>query len=196
MVNPVVWGPPLWQTLFACAWHCCQDNAVALKTMVLDCLPMLLPCELCRNHWIVTNKEATRILGKQPSSGDLMFKWLYHFKNEVIKLNRQRPYVSLDDITERFCFHGGIVDDVALGDVLVLMAITAEKLSRDTIFIEFCKHLFVLLPLPADSELLKRLQVMKKPIVCHTVRAARAARVERGLSKLSEKHYRTVADDG
>ena len=45
------------------------------------------------------------------------------------------------------------MDDVALGDVLVLMAITAEKLSRDAIFIEFCKHLFVLLPLPADSEL-------------------------------------------
>lgn len=163
--------------------------------MVMDCVPMLLPCEQCRNHWVETNKMATTMLGRTPTTGDLMFRWLYHLKNAVYKTTRRISYVTLDDVTERHCFHGGIVDDVALGDVLVLMAITAEKLSREAMFIELCKHMFRLLPLPNDSELVKRLKTIKKPIVVHTVRAARAARVERGLSKLSEKHYRTVADE-
>ena len=78
----------------------------------------------------------------------------------------------------------------------VLVALSARTLQRDGIFAGFCNDLAVLLPLPPDSELLTRLGKMEaRSIVLSAVRAAKAARIERGLPRLTEKHYRTIADE-
>lgn len=196
MVKPTLWGPSLWQTMFACAWTCSGKHVTHLLNLVLRQIPLLLPCEKCRLHFIETSRTATRRAGGEPCTSEDVFRWLYFLKDEVNKLNRQRTPVTLDDVTERHCFHGGIVDDVALGDALVLVALNAHKMERDAIFVDMCQNLARLLPLPSDSELIQKLKcIQEKPIVPATVRAAKAARVERGLSVLTLPHYRTIADE-
>ena len=126
-----------------------------------------------------------------------MFSWLYYLKDEVNKRGvvPPRPSITFHELTERYVFHGAVVDDVELGDVLVLFAIGATVLKKEPLFVELCDLLVSLLPLPHDSELVRHLVcVDERSVVAHTVRAARAARIERGLTPLTAAHYKALVD--
>lgn len=193
-MNPVVWGPALWQALLSCAWHAIgRDDAVGsvLRTLLLDHLPFLLPCEKCRNHFAKKlGRVNTRAKG-EPCTGERALTWLWYLKDEV---NRSlgRTSVPLHDVRTRLDFHKAPVDDVALADALVLVARAAHANRRDDLFVDFARTLTALLPLPSDSELRGHLGAMQRPVVTNAVRAARAARIERGLPVLALPHYRTV----
>ena len=187
MYPPTLWGPPLWQALFSCAWHC--TDVAALRTLLLVQIPLLLPCAKCRDHFASKRGLVTRRAKGEPQTGEGFFKWLYYLKDEVNKTLGRRS-LTLDEVTERYAFHHGAVDDVALGDALVLVAMGAKDTKRDDLFVECCHTLGALLPLPDDSQLRRALHAMQKPVVPNAVRAAKAARVERGLGVLTQTHYR------
>lgn len=193
MTNPHLWGPPLWQCLFACAWH--GADFEALRELLFVQLPLLLPCEKCRHHLVANRPAATRKAGGEPRTSAQAFRWLWFLKDEVNRSLRPRqPSIDLDDLRARYSLHGGVVDDVALGDALVLVALDARRRDLDDDFVRFCTaSLAVLLPLPADAELLLALRAMQRPIVANAVRCAKASRVERGLPPLPEAHYRRIA---
>jgi hypothetical protein len=187
MYPPTLWGPALWQTLFACAWHC--TDVAAVRRLLFEQIPFLLPCAKCRDHFASKRAMVTRKIKGEPQTAEALFKWLYHLKDEVNKTLR-RPSLTLDEVTERYAFHGGAVDDVALGDALVFVAMGARETQRDDLFVECCHTLAHVLPLPDDSQLRRALADARKPVVPCAVRAARAARVERGLRVLPQAHYR------
>lgn len=191
-MRPTVWGPPMWHVLFACAWHCDAAHFDVLRRLLLTQMPLLLPCEKCRKHAKAHMPNVHRRARGEPRDPAHAFRWLWHLKDEVNQTLRVRS-VALDEITERYVLHGGVVDDVIVGDLLVLVALAARKMQRDDLFVEFCASLAVLLPLPEDSELRRHLERdMRRPVVPAAVRAARAARVERGLRPLVAQHYVTV----
>ena len=214
-MRPTVWGPPLWQAMFACAWNCPADDFPILHALLLHQIPKLLPCELCRNHFVSHLPYANRRARGEPQSPQHAFRWLYYLKDEVNRsiamgmLDRARlpseqirvieRYLtsrlspSFLDITERYVLHGGVVDEVALGDVLVLMALTARQLKLDDVFVATCRSLATLLPLPHDSQFRQALARLEGPVVTSAVDAARRARVERGLRTMTLAHYRNVA---
>jgi hypothetical protein len=194
MTNPALWGPALWQALFACAWRVSRDAQQLLFDLLTRQMPPLLPCEACRAHYVKRQGRVDRRAGGPPDRQERAFRWLWYLKDEVNRANGQAS-IDFDDLTQRFALHGGAVDDVALGDALVLVAMEARHNDRDALFLEFCAALAALLPLPHDSELRTALLAAHRPIVPFAVRAARAARVERGLAPFSLAHYRVAADD-
>lgn len=194
-MKPTLWGPPLWQAMFSCAWVCPPCSVDVLRDMLLEQLPLLLPCPKCRDHFAEHLPRVHRRAKGSPQSAEHAFRWLYLLKDEVNK-SLQRRSVPLEDVVERHVFHGGVVDDVALGDVLVLMALNAVRLHREEIFVRFCHALATLLPLPDDSQFAQVLsgisQTRARNVVPSAVRAARAARVERGLPAKPLAHYEAI----
>lgn len=193
-MNPVLWGPAVWQMLFACAWHCPQANADELRDLLLRLVPLLLPCRKCRHHYAQHRAVVNRRAHGEPKTPEHAFRWLWYLKDEVNRTLGRRS-VSLDDVTERHVFHGGIVDEVALGDALVLVALEARALDNDALFLELCASLARMLPLPCDSQMRAALAAVQRPVVPSALRVAKAARVERGLPELSLAHYRAASDD-
>lgn len=192
-MNPTLWGPVTWHVMLACAWTCCKEDVQALLTLV-SLMPRILPCEKCRNNHRAHLPKVLRRAKGEPRTPEQVFRFLWLLKDQVNKSLNQ-PSTSFEDIMERYAFHGGVVDDVKLGDTLVLFAISCHALDMEDEFLELCRVLSILLPLPHDSELKKALQLLtRRPIVPATVRAARAARVERGLTPLGISHYKTMAD--
>lgn len=189
MVRPTLWGPPLWQALFSSAWHADSCQWELLQHVVFLDVPALLPCEKCRAHF----HRAVPILRrsvKDPTTPSQVFEWLYLLKDRVNRTLGQKSTITLVELRERYTFHAGVVDDVALGDAIVLMALYAHEHGNDDRFIEFCVRLGSLLPLPSDSQLIHALSHMRRPVATEAWRAARGARVERGLPLLSLPHYR------
>lgn len=195
MTNPVLWGPALWQALFAAAWTCAPRDVGVLTDVLLRLVPLLLPCEACRHHFVKHRAAIARSAHGEPrTTAEHAFRWLWVLKDRVNRSLGRRS-ISFADLTARYAFHGGLVDDVALGDALVLVALEARALDRDELFLELCAALARLLPLPHDSQMRAVLANCRRPIVPCAVAAAAAARVERGLPALGLAHYKAAADD-
>lgn len=186
-MNPTLWGPVTWQVLLACAWNCKLDAMDRLNEL-LRLIPLLLPCEKCRAQHVKHLSMVNRRANGPPTKPQDAFRWIWTCKALVNKSLGQST-TSLNTITERFMFHGAVVDDILLGDSLVLFALTAKRLMMEEEFLQMCEHLSVLLPLPHDSELIIMLAQASFPIVPFAVKAAKAARIERGSRPLSLKHY-------
>lgn len=193
-MNPYLWGPGLWQALFACAWAAKPAAGQALRRLILDLLPLLLPCEKCILHFLKKHSVVTLRVKGEPDTPERAFRWLWNLKNEINGTLHVRS-IGIDDLAQRFLFHGPVVDDVLLGDSLVFLAMGAHASRRDDLFLEFCGILGSLLPLAEDSELLMALRGMKRPIVAGAVRAAKAARIERGLQVFNHAHYKCASEE-
>lgn len=196
MTNPVLWGPATWQALFACAWALKPADSQLFHHMLTTLLPLLIPCDKCRLHFADKKQKVTRRAKGPPDTPERAFRWVWVLKDEVNRSLRV-PSITIDDLTQRFILHGPIVDDVALGDTLVLFAIDANLNGNDATFAEFANALATLLPLPSDSQILR---VLCEPnegrsILAWSLRAAKAARIERGLPMRPLSHYRIIADN-
>lgn len=193
-MNPYLWGPGLWQALFACAWVAKPAAGQTLRRLILELLPLLLPCEKCFAHFMKKHGAVTVKAKGEPDTPERAFRWLWNLKNEINGTLHVRS-IGMDDLAQRFLFHGPIVDDVLLGDSLVFLAMGAHESRRDDFFLEFCGILGSLLPLAEDSELLMALRSMKRPVVAGAVRAAKAARIERGLKVFNHPHYKCMSEE-
>lgn len=193
MTNPVLWGPAVWQAMLASAWQCAPANLPVLIDLLLRLVPLLLPCQKCRVHFAKHLPTVSRRAHGDPKTAKHAFRWIWFLKHQVNRSLGQQS-IALDDLTERFALHGAVVDDVLLGDALVLIALEARALDRDALFLELCAALAILLPLPQDSQLHAVLAAATRPIVPCALAAARAARVERGVPVLGLVRYKTAAD--
>lgn len=193
MVLPSIWGPPVWDMLFGCAWKCTKENFSTLQRLV-DCTTRILPCELCRQHFRQHRPEVERRVGV-PNDPNRMIRWLYQLKT-LVNQNLRRPSIPFDDLVERFTFSENAVNDVCLADALVLFAYTARTLALESVFVEMSACVSKLIPLPTDSELVRHLaRVREVDVVVDAWRAARATRIERGYRPLSIEHYRSFVDE-
>lgn len=193
-----MWGPPLWHALFACALHARNDarKVERLRRLLLEVLPHVIPCRDCRANYARHLPSVDRKCGGPPRDGEHAFVWLWWMKDAV---NRTLFRVSLpiEQVRQRYAFHGLAIDEVALGDALVLVAVQMQRMREQRRFVELCAALVALAPFPEDSELVARLRsVRPMGIVADAVAAAAAARVERGVPPLSLADYTArVTDD-
>ena len=187
-----LWGPSVWQMMFACSWNVDARTADTLREMLMEQLPFLLPCKQCRDnyndHVLKVNRKIRR-----PTSTDDFMRWCYYLKDEVNKTTRH-PSIPLAELIDRYVLHGPCVSEVHLADTLMLVALSARALQRDDVFISFCHNLSVVLPTPSDSALRVALGTVSRPIVNSALRCARNTRLQHGMKPLVMTHYRAVAE--
>jgi hypothetical protein len=209
MTKPHLWGPAMWQALFASARQASTPaEEAALRALLLVQLPLLIPCLKCREHFRERRGVVARRAHGEPRTGAHAVRWLYYLKDEVNKTlhlertSAQYPRtrsgtaspLTLAELEERGAFHRNEVDDVRIADMLVLVALSARERELDDLFVEMCHAFGRLLPIAEDGRLRLHLKFMQRPIVPNAVSSARATRKERGLRRLSERHYRDHAE--
>lgn len=191
-MKPALWGPGLWDLMFSITWNCRAANFEKLLHVIMHDVPLLLPCDKCREHY--TNNYATLMRRRgTPKDVDATFEWLYYLKDEVNKKTHTRS-IALVDLRDRFKLSGAFTNDVLVADTLILLAIFADKNNNEDVFIDFCHNVHKLLPLPDDSQLLKSLARVRRPIVSHAYRACKNTRIEHGLKYPRLAHIRSVAE--
>jgi hypothetical protein len=205
-VNPRFWGPAIWQALFACSYACPDSRFESLSTLIMKYVPLILPCEGCRSHFLEKNEKVNkRTFGRKaqsPSTPDEMFVWLYFLKDEVNLSLKTRSTVSLAELRNRLEGHGPLVHETVLANSIVLMALNvssridadARLQSLEDVMIAFCHALYTLLPIPSTSALMVGLKNFQRPIVTNAVRMARLTLKSHGLPTLSIAHYRDFAE--
>lgn len=194
-MTPTIWGSIMWQILFAVAWYCKDAQITALRTILLELVPRLLPCHDCRLNFRMHKSEVTRKARGDPKNAEHAFRWLYHLKDEV---NRSftPPVASIPfkEFRARYVLHDGhILNDVDVADLLVLVAIEAKELKRDGDYLAFCTLLAPMLPVHLESILPMRLAEYGKCNVAITtiaVQTAQVVRQSRGMVQRPLKHYR------
>lgn len=194
-MTPTIWGPIMWQMLFAVAWYCKDSQITDLRTILLELLPRLLPCHDCRLNFRMHKSEVTRKARGDPKNAEHAFRWLYHLKDEVnSSFTPPVPSVSFKEFRARYALHDGhILNDVDVADLLVLVAIEAKELKREVDYLEFCTLIAPMLPAHMESELPERLASYGKSntaITTLAVQTAQAIRQSRGIVQRPLKHYR------
>lgn len=188
-----LWGPQLWKALFDSAWSCKGECTHLLPTLLLEVVPLLLPCETCRNNYAKHIPKATAKAKCEPKDGKTSFRWLYFMKKEVnLTFSPPRPNIPFGELSERYVLHGGVLNEAELADVLVLVSLSARELKRDDIFIEFCHILSQTLPIPHDSSLKVHLSKMARPIVNSSYKCSKSVRMEHGLPVPVLNHYKEM----
>lgn len=188
-----LWGPPMWQMMFACSWNANAATADALTELLLEQLPHLLPCKQCRDNYSDHIDIVNRKVRRRLATPDDFMRWCYYLKDEVNKTTRH-PSIPLSELIDRYVLHGPYVAEVNLADVLMLVSLSARALQRDELFISFCHNLAALLPVPSDSALRVALTNVQRPIVNSALRCARNTRIQHGMKPLVMVHYRAVAE--
>ena len=178
--------------MFACSWNVNARTADALRVLLTEQLPFLLPCKQCRDNYKDHLAKVDRKIRRLQSTDDFM-RWCYHLKNEVNKTTHH-PSIPLNELIDRYVLHGPCVSEVHLADTLMLIALSARVLQRDEVFISFCHNLSIVLPSPSDSALRTALQTVSRPIVNSALRCARNTRLQHGVRPLVMAHYRAVAE--
>ena len=194
MVQPHIWGPFLWEMLFVCTWNCPERKFSSLERLI-HLTASLLPCTKCRDHFQSKRGKVNRRAKGAPSSPKEMLYWLYCMKDEVNNVQKRRS-IPFTDFSERLCMFGSAFDEVRLGDTLVLVALYSKhKLASESDMADLCHLLSDMLPLADDSELRTHLDsVQPTSLVSDVTRAARAARIEKGLKTFGIAHYKVFAD--
>lgn len=190
-MKPTLWGPGLWHLMLSISWNCREEDLPTLLKVLLHDIPALLPCARCRSHYVRSHATLKRRFG-EPKHRVACFEWVYHLKDEVNKITKTRS-IPLQDARERLNLSGGRVDDVLVSDTLLLVAIHADMHDMPHEFVALCHNLLPLLPLPADSQLLRSLKCMRVPILVHAYNLFRDTRIEHGIKSPSMEHVRCVA---
>ena len=191
-MKPTLWGPAMWHLMLTLAWNCREGDFQTLLAVLLHDVPALLPCAKCQAHYVRSHARLLRRLG-EPTDPVRALEWVYHLKDEVNKITKTRS-IPLVDVRERLALSNGRVDDVAVADMLLLVAIHASAHGNDQAFVDLCHRLATLLALPTDSELLGSLSSVRRPIVPSAHRVYKNTRVEHGLPVSSIGHVRSQSE--
>ena len=189
-MEPTLWGPGLWHIMLIVSWHCSLRNLEKMKNVVMVLIPYLLPCELCKEHFVknlekVKRKHKLRFLTNMD-----VFQWVYLMKNEVNESNKCRS-ISLDDLRIKFTIQN-TPNEILIAHTLLLVALRASENDNEDHFVQLCKMLSVLLPLPNDSALYAILKDFQKPIVYYAYKALKNTHIEHGYPCPSLKNIQSA----
>lgn len=193
---PYLWGPVTWQTLFTLAYTCAEADYAALRTLVFDLLPHLLPCTGCRTNALaadgrpgITYRRALKKIGPgRPRTSTRMLAFLHQLKEEVNHETRApKDFLTPARLQNRLAFLAGEIDEVRLADALVLYAISAERRAEEARFVEMLRALYTLLPEGALRQWLAKPAAYDAVIVA--LRAAHAVRSVHGRDTFDLSHY-------
>lgn len=196
-MQPALWGPGVWHIMFVCAYNATSTSSIAfdkLCNLILQKIPLLIPCGECRRLYREKHKAAaTNRMGTKrlPTNPHEMLYWLYLLRDEVNKSVFRSQNASavvpntlsptFKDVSDRFLLKGNVVDAICVGDTLVLLAIAAKELKEENTFIDLCVLLQDLLPLPKQSAQLQALRAIEASknttaVVAYAYRVCRATR--------------------
>jgi len=192
-MTPSVWGPMLWNLLFSCAWNATDEDVESLKRLLLILVPRLLPCKTCRFKCLMNLQAVTNTVKiETPESA---FLWIYNLKNAVNRETNASP-LAVERLMARYRLHDGILFNVWMAaDIIVLVAIEAEKNKRKGECTQLCAIFGALLPECLAKEFTNGLiHLSEKSLVDDALALARRVRQMNNLAAKSMEEYKKLGN--
>lgn len=102
--GPLLWGKPFWFTLHFGALNYPDnptDEMIKMNVGFISGIPVMLPCDTCKNHADKYITERRKYLYNISSSKEKLFKFYWEFHNNVNKGNGKRQ-ISLTEAYDIF----------------------------------------------------------------------------------------------
>lgn len=196
-MNEQVWGPLMWDMLFAIVWHAQESDMSDVKSVLTELMPKLLPCHDCRVGFLMHLPSVRRRTG-DPTTPAKAFSWLYHLKDEVNKsLKPPVKSIAMKDLQARFMIRDCLaVDDLKTSDLIILVAIEAKELQREKEYRDFCHLLSKLIPVVEKSILPNLLSSCDNyaTVTNHAMAVSHGVRKCRGVRVRPLKHFKQWGD--
>lgn len=188
-MDPLLWGPCLWKTLFSISFNCKHEDLPTIIKL-LKLLERVLPCPTCRNHYIFNREQCDNLFPIKKNTENVRF-WMWHMKSLVNKTTKDKntdyKYIEL-----RYKTFGHMISDLELVDVLMLMSLYIEKESDGKKFLEFLFTLGTLLNSFLPGQLSTLLQCVENINSCSMLKIVNSVRFSFGHSYRDIKHYLNV----
>ena len=147
-VNPILWGPLMWNLLHELAKHGIDNKINNVSELpdyknIISCMPHILPCSVCRQHC----KEAydygrvTRSL----TSINKFYDWVWDLKTNANK-HTNAVNLSYDNYTQKLKVRTSFISENDVWDLLFLMALNYPNnkdydINRQNYYMTFFKSL-------------------------------------------------------
>jgi hypothetical protein len=119
---------------------------------------------------------------------------LWRLKDKINRNNKENS-TPIEDVQQRMAFSNGTLHDVAVVDVLVLIALDSKERGEGAKFVELCNSIALLLPLASDSEFKKYATAIRPNAFMHDIMlCVSATRIEHGLSPQNIQHYKNFVN--
>ena len=99
-VSPKLWGRPLWFSLHFGALNYPDDPDDEKKQMMINFilgLPIMIPCDICKNHSYEYIQSRKNMLHKVVESSHSLFQFFWEFHNDVNK-RTGKPTMTLEAV--------------------------------------------------------------------------------------------------
>lgn len=149
-MDPLIWGPCMWKTLFSIAFNIKQVDVPQMVKM-LKLVEKVLPCPTCRTHYAL-NRQGVDNLFPLKNVDNIQY-WLWHMKSMVNK-ELKTPDTEFKYIKNRYDAFDHNICDTELADILMIVCISCKsnvlKQVHEFLFIlgNLCSK-FLQGPLPA-----------------------------------------------
>jgi hypothetical protein len=195
-IKAYLWGPSMWDLLFACALNTPPSENDTLYQLLIDHLSFVIPCPTCADHYRSNIPVISKRVGHEPTDSETSFKWLYELKSQINKdLKKSSKNIQFEDFLERCLFHAHSIDLVRVCDLLVLVSIYCENAGTESAFLSFCGCVSKLVP-SKDETFVSSLTSIQNPIVASTYRMCRLVRIRLGMQVPILRQYKLVARSG
>jgi hypothetical protein len=123
-----------------------------MNELLFDYLGHFLPCDTCKTNFL----NQIRVKTERFTKTEDLFRWLWEVKSAINTENGQ-PTLSFEMLKKRLELHGRLIDEVALADTLVIMAIFARKAVTNmwADFLQMCSIISRMLPSMNNLSVLK-----------------------------------------
>ena len=140
-MDPNVWGPCIWSTLFSISFRCNDHHLKQVKELLKN-LGSLIPCPTCKEHYSRNKVYADKKYPIEKSLTNLQH-WLWYVKSLVNK-NLKIKDTEFKYIKIRYELNHHTINELELADVLLLISMTLDDKKME-IFEEFTNSLATIL---------------------------------------------------
>ena len=185
-MDPLLWGPCIWKTLFSISFNTCASDLPQIEKL-LKILEKVIPCPTCRTHYRVNREEADKLFPIKKSKNNMSY-WLWHMKSLVNK-KLKVPNTEFKYIKMRYELFGHNICDTELIDVLIMMSLFMVKDDEQKRFHEFLFTLGNLLTRFMSGQLPSLLQCIDNVSPALLLDVGNSVRSNYGLSQRDLNHY-------
>lgn len=123
-MDPNVWGPPLWDTLFTLCFKCPPSTLSDVLTL-FSLLEKVIPCQHCRRSYTMYRKQvrpSTTIKSEVPHSA-AMWLWTIH---DMVNQKLGKICINFDKLLQRHGAMTMLTNDMTVIDLYCIMAFSTR----------------------------------------------------------------------
>lgn len=128
-VDPNVWGPMCWDTLFYIAFHVDLEAYWFDIHSLFHLLEVVLPCSHCRRHYALYKKEVSPITTIKKSDPESAAQWLWII-HDMVNQNLGKICIDYEHLRKKHKSLTCLVSDFNILDLFMFMTLASKKRKK------------------------------------------------------------------